>query len=113
MYVRSERFDEASLPKPDSTHEYRYKGMTYVAAAPDGPEFIFRVYDEEPTVANMIAPTTWSPDWLESPRVREVFRLLQQRAGVRSLRLYNRLSGTFADVVPMPAEDVTLPDAAT
>jgi hypothetical protein len=104
---RSERFDDASLPNPDGTYDYRYTGVTYFATMPEGREIVFRVYDDEPTVAGLVAPTSWTPEWLQSPSVREALRLLQQLTGVQALRLYNKMSGTFSDVVPMPAVDAT------
>jgi len=107
---RSERFDDASLPNPDGTYDYRYTGVRYFATTPDGREMEFRVYDDEPTVAGLVAPTSWSPEWLQSPPIREALRLLQQHTGVQTLRLYNKMSGTFTDVVPMPAADARLLD---
>jgi hypothetical protein len=94
--IRTERFDDSSLPDGDGMYEYRYVGTTFHVTE-DTRALILRVYDEEPDLATLVAPTFWTLNELRDGLLGTALRMLRDSSGIRRVRLYNRMTGTYLD----------------
>jgi hypothetical protein len=91
MELRSERFDESSLPEAHGRRAYEHTGTTYFVTA-DGTEYVFSADDEAPTVARLMVPRAWLIDELVAGDLGRAIDYLGAHSPVEQVELGNRMS---------------------
>ena len=81
MDVSIEPFDDRSEPNADGSYEYIYVGAAY-AFTEGGQRLVFRRYDDQPAVADLVDPIHWRPDVSASSLFREATAYLRDHLGV-------------------------------
>jgi hypothetical protein len=121
--VRTEPFDDRSEPEADGLYEYIYVGANVHFDA-DGETLTFRLYDDEPGRAALVAPPGWRPDVYAGSLFRDAVVYLRERHGVGAVHVYHSETGTlalFGDAVdsaqrlglPLPSDAVVRDLGAT
>jgi sugar/nucleoside kinase (ribokinase family) len=102
MEISTKRFDDSSLPDESGQYEYRYTGVVYTFVASDR-EFVFRLYDDEPSAATLLQPSDWNADLFNTESFRKAVGYLRLNKGVKTIKAYNHMMGSYTPV-ELPSE---------
>ena len=86
--VKSTRFDDV-----DHDLGYEYRGHNY-SVQNDGDMFLIRTYDDEPSCATVVSPTTAHANG----NLRQLVAFLQAEFEVSRIKLYKGDLGSYAEI---------------
>lgn len=88
MEVRVEPFDDRSEPDEHGFYEYIYVG-TNLHFSEDGEPVTFRLDDDEPGVATLVAPPGWRPDVYAGALFRDAIAYMRERRAVEAIHVHH------------------------
>jgi hypothetical protein len=92
MKIAKESFDESSLPDEYGRYLYRHTGFIFTFSE-DSLTMVFRVSDDEPSIARLMQPDNWYADLFESNLFRQATDHLNKNEGISTIAAYGRMNG--------------------
>lgn len=86
MTITRKSFDDRSEPDADGLYDYIYVGVDYTFGDKED-QLTFRLYRDEPKVANLVKPINWSPNTYSSVLFDQAVAHLRSQEAVEIIQV--------------------------